>query len=82
MDNSIYSVSIILDERSTKSKNTHPIKFRIIVNRKSFHISPGYNIEKRNWLEDKQLVSSKCKTLGNVTRVNNRLLNEKTRILD
>ncbi|MGB5026538.1 MAG: site-specific integrase, partial [Saprospiraceae bacterium] len=42
----------------------------------------GYNIEKRNWLEDKQLVSSKCRTLGNVTRVNNRLLNEKTRILD
>ena len=82
MDNSIFSVSIILDERSAKSKNTHPIKFRIIVNRKSFHISSGYSVEKRHWLEDMQLVSTKCKTLGNVTRVNNSLMNEKTRILD
>ncbi|MBK9721952.1 MAG: phage integrase SAM-like domain-containing protein [Saprospiraceae bacterium] len=82
MDNIVFSVTIILDERSVKSKNTHPIKFRVIVNRRSFHISPGYNIEKKYWIEDKQEISSRCKSLGNVTRVNNWLLNEKRRILD
>lgn len=82
MDNNSFSVAIVLDERSMKKDNTCPLKLRVIINRKSFHISLGHDIEIRFWLEDKQQVSSKCTTVGNITRLNNFLIKEKARIAD
>ncbi|MBK8245063.1 MAG: site-specific integrase [Saprospiraceae bacterium] len=82
MSKSKYSVSIVLDTRSIKTNNAHPIKFRIIINRKSFHISAGFNVEASYWLEVKQQISTRYTLLGNVTRLNNFLQREKSRILD
>jgi integrase len=82
MSKSKYSVSIVLDTRSIKTNNAHPIKFRIIINRKSFHISAGFNVEASYWSEVKQQISTKYTLLGNVTRLNNFLQREKSRILD
>jgi integrase/recombinase XerD len=82
MSKSKYSVSIVLDTRSIKTNNAHPIKFRIIINRKSFHISAGFNVEASYWSEVKQQISTRYTLLGNVTRLNNYLQREKSRILD
>lgn len=77
-----FSVSLILDERSTKSDGSHPIKLRIIINRKSFHISMGYDVELKYWNKDREKLSTKYTIIGNVIRVNNFLTKEKTRIAD
>jgi integrase len=82
MSKSSFNAFLVLDKRSEKSGNTYPIKLRIIINRKSFHISLGYNIKERFWLEAEQQVSTKCKSIGNITRVNNFLLKEKAEALD
>lgn len=76
------SVFLILDLRSKKVNDKYPVKYRIIINRKSVHISTGITIEEKFWIADKEQISPKCRTAGNITRLNNSLLREKARLQD
>ena len=82
MSNSTYSVYMVLDKRRKKSDNTYPLKLRVVINRKSFHISLGHSLEEKYWNADKELVTNNFKGVGNVNRLNNMFQKEKSAIMD
>ncbi len=77
-----YSAYIILDERRAKSDGTYPLKLRVIVNRKSFHIPLKISVLRKHWKADKGMISTSCKTLANVTRENVRLQKIRSKALN
>jgi integrase/recombinase XerD len=79
---STYNAYIILDNRRKKADNTYPLKLRVVVDRKSFHISLGTSVEEQYWSPQKEQISTRCKKITNLKRLNNFLLKEKSRVLD
>jgi integrase/recombinase XerD len=82
MSKNTFNAYLVLDKRRTKSDGTYPIKMRIVINRRSFHIALGHSVDERYWNEKKEQISTHAKTVGNVNRLNNKLLNEKKLIRD
>ena len=82
MSNSTFSTYLVLDKRRPKSDGSFPIKLRVVINRKSFHISTGHSVEEQFWLEDRQEISTKWKGVSNVKRLNNSLQRQKSVISD
>ena len=82
MSNNTFSAFLVLDKRREKSGNLYPIKLRVIVNRKSFHIAQNYNVPEKYWNKEKEEISTRWKGVANVTRLNNALLKEKSRVRD
>ena len=77
-----YNAFIVLDTRRAKANNTYPLKLRIIVGRKSFHLPLKYSIEEKHWKTDKEQISSACKTIPNTARANIAIQKEKTKVLE
>lgn len=82
MSKNTFNAYLVLDKRRTKSDGTYPIKMRIVINRRSFHIALGHSVEEKHWNENKEQVSTHSKTVENVNRLNNKLLKEKNLIRD
>lgn len=78
----VSSVKIILDTRTKKRDNTHPLKLRLVHNRSSKHISLGYSILEKDWDERGQKVKSTCKHIENINRFNALLNKEKQKALE
>jgi hypothetical protein len=78
----VSSVKIILDTRTKKRDNTHPLKLRLVHNRSSKHISLGYCILEKDWDEKGQKVKSSCKQIENINRFNALLNKEKQKALE
>lgn len=76
------SIKIILDERSKKKDGTYPLKIRIILNRRSFHIALGYSIPPNEWDDSNQKIKSGSKTVSNTTRFNAILNSKKQEVFD
>ncbi len=72
-----FSVNLILDCRHQKKDGTYSIKFRVIVERKPFHISAGYAVLKTEWQESAGKIKPRSKSLQNITRINNLLQKRK-----
>ena len=82
MSKNTYSAYLILDKRRGKSGNLYPIKLRVVINRKSFHIAQGVSLKENYWIKDKEEISNKWKGVANVSRLNNKLLKEKSMVRD
>ncbi len=82
MSKNTFNAYLVLDKRRGKSGNLYPIKLRVVINRKSFHIAQGCSIKEEYWIEDKEEISNKWKGVANVTRLNNKLLKEKSTARD
>lgn len=76
------SVKIELDRRNIKADGRHSLKLLIVVNRKPLRISLGYSIFPKDWNDKLQNVKASCKDFENITRFNNWLHMEKSKILN
>lgn len=76
------TVNLILDTRSKKKDGTHPIKLRIVHNRKTHHLSLGYSVAAKEWDDTAQKIKSNCKRFSNITRINALLHRDKQQALD
>lgn len=82
MEGNNFSARIVLDKRYRKKGNLYALVVRVIVNRKPFNVPLHHSIEEKYWLEEKEQVSTDCKTIRNITRLNNYMLKKKTVITD
>jgi hypothetical protein len=76
------SIKIILDDRSQKKDGTCPLKIRVIINRRSFHISLGYSIPLKEWDDSNQRIKSGSQTISNTTRFNSLINSRKQQVYD
>lgn len=76
------SVKLILDERTKKKDGTFPLKIRVIIDRKSFHISLGYSFQIKDWDELNQRIKPGSKSVSNTTRFNAVINSRKQDIYD
>jgi len=76
------TVKLELDQRSQKKDGTYPIKLRVTVNRKPMRISLGHSVEAKYWDASAQAVKTSCRSVQNVTRLNNYLQKQKSNALD
>ena len=76
------SIKIILDDRLEKKDGTCPLKIRVIINRRSFHISLGYSIPSKEWDDSNQRIKSGSKTISNTTRFNSIINSRKQQVYD
>jgi integrase len=76
------TVNLILDTRSKKKDGTHPVKLRIVHNRKTYHLSLGYSVTAKEWDDTAQKIKSNCKRFSNITRINALLHRDKQQALD
>lgn len=82
MNGTPYNAYVVLDTRRKKSDNTYPLKLRIIVDRKSFHIPLRISVDEKHWKAAKEHIASSCKTLPNTTRANIKIQQQKTKALE
>jgi len=71
-----------LDDRLEKKDGTCPLKIRVIINRRSFHISLGYSIPSKEWDDSNQRIKSGSKTISNTTRFNSIINSRKQQVYD
>lgn len=75
------SVKIELDKRNTKKDGKYPLKLLIVVKREPLRIPLGYSLLEKDWNEKLQSIRTSCKEFDNVSRINNWLLKEKSKVL-
>ncbi len=75
------SVKIELDRRSSRTDGRHPLKLLVVINRNPIRISLGHSIHPKDWNDKLQIVRNSCKDFENLTRFNNWLQSEKSKVL-
>jgi integrase len=80
--NAMVTVKLIIDKRSVKKDGTSPIKIRVILHRKTYHLSLGYSILAKDWDSNGQRIRQSCKAFPNITRMNAILNKEKQKAMD
>lgn len=75
------SVKIELDKRNSKKDGKYPLKLLVVVKREPLRLPLGYSLLEKDWNEKLQSIRTSCKEFDNVSRINNWLLKEKSKIL-
>ncbi len=76
-----FSVKIELDKRNSKKDGKYPLKLLVVVKREPLRLPLGYSLLEKDWNEKLQSIRASCKEFDNVSRINNWLLKEKSKIL-
>ena len=82
MEGNSFSARIVLDKRYKKQGSLYALVVRVIVNRKFFDVPLHHSVEEKYWQKAKEQVSTDCKTIRNIIRLNNYMLKKKAVIID
>ena len=75
------SVKVELDKRKCKTNSHYPLKLLVVVNRISLRLPLGQSLLEKDWNSKLQCVKPTCTDFDSITRFNNWLLKEKSKVL-